>query len=390
MNDLILKLSSGEFGGWTRGRVTTSIRRLSGAFEFEITEKYPGHLTKWEIKNGDPCSVLIRDESKGLEQILITGYIDGRNSRYDSKSHSIIIFGRDKAGDLVDSSHWVNTIRTGGGPETGIGAKNGEWKGLSLYDIVSQICLPFGISVVLHSSASGPAMEEIKSYKVIEGESVYSIIAKLCRLKTVLVYSLGNGNICLSRLGTNKAVDSLQLGNNILSANDFQDNRDRYSFYVVKSQTAFDSFTEDPDLPDAHEDQNISCVGYAEDSVLWNRERYRPLIIISDSPSNNKEAEERALWEATTRAGLSRRNVYVVQGWTQSDGTIWPLNGKVTVKDSLFGMDNVERLITDLTYRIGPGGTTTEITVMSPDALIPEPYSLPKIKSDLDSDLPPT
>ena len=119
----------------------------------------------------------------------------------------------------------------------------------------------------------------------------------------------------------------------------------------------------------------VNRYGEAIDQVLVNKEQYRPLIIFSERATNDKECEDRAKWEASVRAGQSRKVEYEVQGWTQKNGMVWPLNSLVTVKDRILGIDG-PMLISALDFSVdNTTGTVTKITVVHKDTftLMEEP-----------------
>jgi prophage tail gpP-like protein len=314
---------------------------MSGAFGFNITDKFPGNLSGWQLKMGDECTVTIGSKT------LITGYIDQININYNSANHSIQISGRDKTGDLTDCS---------------FASTPNEWKNLTVSQIISNLCTPFGVEIAVDSSVTTEANTIIPTFKANEGETVSDLISNLCKKKAILPISLGDGKLTLTRAGTNSLADSLVLGENIKEGSLEQNNMDRFSIYHVKGQGAGGDTLSLGDFTQPS--------GSQEDEII---NRYRPIVILSDQASNNAECRNFARWEARVRAGRSRLPSYIVQGWTMADGNPWPLNSLVEVVDDFIGISE-KFIISDISFTLDQSGSETGLNLVKPETydLIPE------------------
>src|SRR5262249_15264911 len=88
-------------------------------------------------------------------------------------------------------------------------------------------------------------------------------------------------------------------------------------------------------------------------------------------------ATQRAAWEASYRAGKSISVNVVVHGWTQADGSLWPINRRVHLASSMLKID-LDMLIAGVTYSLDDqSGTTTTLQLMPPNAFLPEPVVPP-------------
>lgn len=123
-------------------------------------------------------------------------------------------------------------------------------------------------------------------------------------------------------------VDALELGKNILSGSAFYDASNLYSRYVVLGQYA----GTDADLGrTAAEDKGII------DSNLVKRNR---LLVIKDKgQSTNMTCGKRADFEKRYREAQYQAAAYTVQGWRQSDGSLWKVNSTVRVDDKLLNIE---------------------------------------------------
>ena len=61
-----------------------------------------------------------------------------------------------------------------------------------------------------------------------------------------------------------------------------------------------------------------------------------------------------------------------VQGWTQGNGALWPVNALVRVRSPHLGVDG-DMLISQVVYSVGEDGTKSVLTLRRPDAFTPEP-----------------
>ena len=338
MSEVTLKVRNTSYSGWETVNVSKSLLQLAGSFSFSATNLLAYKPEQFSIQLGDPCTVEIDG------QLLITGYIDEMPISYDSETHTIQVTGRDKTGDLVDCSY-VETPN--------------EWKDQSIENIVKILCASgdstkFDISVVVDDSVASEAAVEV-DFAVEQSATVLDEISRLCMSKAILPVTYGDGKLTLTRGGANeKAKDNLELGANIKAGIIDQSNLERFSRYIVKGQ---DTVTKKKSWASTKVDPSAE----ATDEVI---DRYRPLIILPDRSMDIKKCEERALWESRVRAGQSRKIEYTVQGWTQSNGKVWPLNSLVRIKDKFFGGDDT-RLISGLEFSTNnTSGTVTRITVV--------------------------
>ena len=340
---ITLKVNGTAFEGWKTARVTAGVDRAARDFELGLSDRFPIFTPGANIKAGDECTI----EVDG--QTVVTGYVDDVSVTYDDRTHSYTVSGRSKTQDLIDCSA-MN--------------KPGQWKGLNLLDVCKQLAQPFGLSV----SVSGKEKPEVvKDFSIQQGETAFAAIERLCRLQGFLASDDEDGNIVITRVGSDSSSGTIQctplgIGNNVKRGSSKVSYKDRYSKYTVKGQQAG---SDDLD-GDAAATPNWSL----SDS---NVKRYRPLLVVAEGQTSTDTARKRVAWERSTRAGKSVELNYEVAGWTTSQGgELWKVNTLVPVNDSILGI-NGEFLIAEATYSIGPNGTTTSLRLTPPEAYQPEP-----------------
>ena len=337
-DNIVLNVGGKRYDGWTSVQVEKSLFSLSGAFGIAGTDIFPGDFKKWEFSLGDPCKVEING------QTIINGYIEDIPITYDALGHNLQIGGRDKTADLIDCS-FIEADQ--------------EWIGRSVFRIMDALCSPFGITVYVDDSVATEASQEPRdSFKAQMGMTIFEMFKPMLDDKAILPVSYADGKLTLTRAGTQKAHDRLELGKNIKSGSINQSIRDRFGTYLVLGQGVGN---DDKDFG-----VYVGPEGVYTDEVIT---RYRPTIIIPDTKIEGPgECKKRAQWEESNRAGQSISVEYVVQGWTQSNGEVWPLNALVQVKDSFLGL-NEEMLIAATSNTVdNDSGKITTLTLIDPKA----------------------
>ncbi|HEY1035541.1 MAG TPA: hypothetical protein VGE09_11230 [Pseudoxanthomonas sp.] len=325
------------YAGWEQASVSRAMDAAAGTFSLTVLDRWSGQSEPWDIEPGDACEVRVGGET------LITGYVDRVRPRFSAMEHSIQVQGRDRSGDLVDCSAVHD-------PD--------EWKNIGLQKLADILAAPFGISVKAETDLGDP----IELVKLNHGESVLEAINRHARMRKVLVMPDGRGNILLTRTGARTAAVELVQGRNVLAADGTLDWSERFSEYIVKGQAGYSEDTDGE--TEAHVEAR------AEDAYV---DRYRPLLLITDTDATNATAQERATWEANTRIGMSAEAGITVQGWRQTKGgPLWEPNMLVTVRLPWLQLEG-EMLIRQVTFNKGPGGTTTDLDIVSPQAYAADP-----------------
>jgi prophage tail gpP-like protein len=338
MPEIVLNVNGKAYAGWTSARVTRGIESIAGGFELTVSERWESGANPWPIYDGDACSVVINGTT------VITGYVDRRRLSYSATEHSLSVSGRDKTGDIVDSS------------------ASAPWEYLktATLTVVQRVAQQFGVTASYSGAFTpGPSPARIT---VDPGDAAFDVIDRVCRLAGLLPVSDGAGKIVLMRPGSLRAVTALVEGENILAASADFDSSGRFRTYRVLGQHAG---------RDDHAGESVATVkGEATDENVTRTGRV--LVIRPEGNVTTRSAKDRAEWEATVRAARGDTVSVTVQGWTQGDGALWPVNALVTVQSPRLGV-NGEMLITQVVYSVDEGGTTTQLTLRDPEAFRPEP-----------------
>jgi prophage tail gpP-like protein len=341
MGSVRLRLQDNDFLDWTEVRVTRSLQQLAGEFDLVASGN-------WTLGGRRPRLSGLAAEVLLDDRLVLSGYVDACPAEYDANTYTVRIEGRDRTGDLVDSSAHVV-----------------QWKGRTLAEVARELCKPFGIKVIDNAKST----TRFTSYKPSLGDTVFESLEHAAKLCAVLLTASNRGELVIDRAGSTRAAGKLALGENILSARGMGDLRECFSEYMVRGQRH--------GAQDISKCCRVQAVSY--DERFRALKRHRPRYVVSEGPIGPGAAQVRADWERNLRLARSQAVTYTVEGWQQDDGELWVPNQIIPVLDEFQGVDG-DRLITDVAYLDHhEDGRRCELTVMPADAFkrIPDPEEEP-------------
>lgn len=339
MSEVTLTVNGKRYSGWKTARISRSIETIAGGFVLSVSERWANQDERWPIAEEDQCVIQIGNTT------VITGFIDKRELSFSALEHSVEVTGKDRAGALVECSAMLDKW---------------EFKHVDLKSFAEKLCRPFGIAVSVQPGLVLPPASEKLS--INPGDTAFDALEHACRLVGVLPVSDGDGGVVLTRSGTSRCSTALVQGQNILSASASFEAGGKFRTYHVLGQHHGSDETSGA--------RAAAVKGSAADDTVKRAERV--LLVRPEHSVTIKQAKDRAEFEAATRAARSNTVSVVVQGWTQSDGTLWPLNSLVQVKAPMIDVDG-EMLITAIDFSLGDNGTTTTLTLRGPKAFTPAP-----------------
>lgn len=337
MNAVTLSVNGLDYRGWKKVSISAGIERQSRDFTLGVTWRWPGQDVEIPVRQGDFCEVRIG------EDLVLTGWVFSTPIRYDSKTVDRSFTGRSLTADLVDSSA-VN--------------KPGQWRGQSVQKIVQSLAEPYKVKVL----SQVPETTQLSDHSIEPGETVFESIDRLLTLSRLLSTDDAQGRVVIIRPGSaGRAVDRLQLGENILTGSAELDFSGVFSEYRVTGQrsgsnTAF----------------GVEASEVKSGVVDPRATRNRVLLIHESGQMTPELAQARANWERGSRMGKALTLSYKVQGWRQSNGALWLANMVVRVVDPLIGIDR-DMLISEIEYVLDDAGTVANIVVAPPESFDPEP-----------------
>jgi len=289
-----------------------SMDEIAGTFAIELDDAY-----STKLRMDYDIQIKLNGSS------VITGYIDEIHENNTWDSESIIVYGSDKTGDLIDCPYE---------------SVNREFKNQSVASIIKKICLSFGISTTFTSTASHLQSTILPTYVANMGVPAAQLISELLRDFGVVAPPMGDGKLTVTGAGVNKATDTLEYGKNIVFSKAIHSNRNRYKDNYVRG---YGISTDNKGMTDYTEPE-----GKASDSVIT---RHRPNVQFFENIADKSKCNRRAQYERQIRAGLSRTPIYYVDNWDQSDASIWDINLLTTPNDEKQGFTK-EMIINTIDY----------------------------------------
>jgi prophage tail gpP-like protein len=338
LNNVTLSIGGHDYAGWKNVSIGAGLERQARDFTLSITWLWPGGGdVPMRVRQGELAEVRIGQD------LILTGYVFSTPIRYDSASITLSITGRSRTADLVDCAA-VN--------------KPGQWKGQSVQSIIAAIAGEYGISVV-NESAIGIGLED---HTIEPGETAFESIDRLLTPSRLFSTDDGRGRLVVASPGSaGRAVDTLELGKNLLMGETSLDFSNVFSEYIAKGQRSGNDEVFGAAATEVSASVTDARVGRRRVKVIKESGQLTPAI-----------ARDRVVWERANAVAKALAVEYTIQGWRQSSGQLWRHNMIVRVVDPLIGFDR-DMLISEINYELSDQGTTAKISVAPPEAFLPEP-----------------
>jgi len=341
--ELLVKVGGKTVGGWTRFSVTRGVELLPSTLSVFLTEKWPGQIDNVTLAPFQPVEAYLGKD------LILTGYLDLYEPRASALEHEVSIGCRSKTEDIIDCSVDVDALA----------GATGSWAILSktLGAAAKMICKPYDVEVVV--IGDDPPLNPLYPVSVHPGETCYQLLETLAQLTQTLIWDDEKGRLVLSGVGTKRAGNPLVEGVNI----EFEQARlagdQRYRRIIVIGQSV--------------QVDNGPYIPIRSERIDKTVPRNRMLMIPIDMPGpDQKWADQRADWEITRRYGRSRAVHVTVTGWRDRDDKLWTPNTLVKVTAPSLKIDE-DMLIAQCTWLRDERGTRTDLYLMPPSGLMPQP-----------------
>lgn len=343
MSDIVtLTVNGFDYSGWKSIRIEAGIERMARSFELSVTDLWPGVSHIRRIQPGDLCEVAIGSE------LVCTGYVDATPVNYDGSGITIMIRGRSKTADLIDSS---------------ADNKTGQFKGQKVEVIAAKMAAQYGINVVVETDTG----DAVTDHQIQQGETVFESLDRLAKSRQILITDNAAGDVVLVSPGSGgESFSGLALGDNVLSASAGFDFTEVYSQYTVKGQKS--------GTDDSYGANAAQSTGTALDS---NIKRRRVLIVRQDGQADNSTCKQRADYEQQIRIAKAGEIRYRVAGWRQANGALWTINRSVFIDDGIMEFTG-NLLISEVMYTLDDSGMITELVTIPPEAFATAPEKAAK------------
>jgi len=345
-----LRVNGQEFENFESVTTTISLDTLCNTFSFTSaaspTEPFP-------IKWFDEVEILVNDV------LVTTGFVENLDIDYDETSHTVVVAGRDRTADLLDSD--VDIVDSITAP-------------ISLKAYLEVIIKAIGsdLKVVLSDGLVLDDFNKSEDFFTFEsGEEAWEYAQTAARKRQVLLTSNGAGDVLIADANNaavlegvllQNLINDLDNTNNIKSGSVSYDSTEIYNKYVVTSQLDLTS------AENAGKTGLETVVNQRGEAISASVRAGRQLVVPAETASSSGQDIPRAEWEANVRIARSRVFTCVVQGHSDVNGDLWQINTKVPVTDDFAGISS-QMLINSLTFDFDQdSGSTTSINLMNNNA----------------------
>ncbi len=331
---LEISINGVTYNKYKRVEINKNIEAIAGSYSITLTQP--------EIFKFIPGSAM---EIKIANQKIISGYAESVEINANESNFEITIQGRDKTGDLVDSSAVFTSS---------------EFLNLSYLQFAEKLTANFGIRVISRTHKANIKFSKI----TLQQGSVFEELEREARRIGVFLYANNNGDLVISEIGNEITSTKLECPGNILQFSTSVDHSNRFSEYIIKGQQ-----TSAADDSLSAEDQTVVKSKCHDLNIT----RYRPFVLIADSAVNTFQAKNRIEWEASVRAARSENVNITIEGWSDQSGQLWAINRIARVILQPINLDRF-LLIKSVNFKYDElGGQVTDLVLVDEKAYIPEP-----------------
>lgn len=307
---MILEIDNAKYSGFVSLSVVSSMDTLSDTFTIKANNRW---ISDYEIGVNSTCRILTEPDEDPILDGFVYGLMPGIGE-------PIIITGRDKTGDLIDST---------------VSGTTGEYRGRTPKQIISSLCEPFSITI------TGKEGTVLPVYRHSQDATVYEVILDLSARQGLLITSDGTGNLVISNEATTaRAAFVLQEGVNIIEGSAIINAAQQHSSYTVIGQNAGNSqvvAASDVDSP-----------------------RHRPQTLINSGNIQIEDAQTAAAWRNAISEGMVQSYTVKVAGIQE----VRP-NTLIEIASDTLGV-NGDLLIKSARFTTDSNGSTTTLSLVPP------------------------
>jgi len=266
-----LEVSGVQYDNFAAASCEIRLDALSNAFSFEAVAAEGQPLP---FKGGEPCRVIVNGNP------VLTGFIEIVDVSYDAGDHTIMVQGRDKTADLLDSNLSGFELR-------GESLTLKQIIEKAIDDISNKDIKPADKIKVIEEVTTEPFNPAQDQVAAEASDNAFDFIEKYSRKRQVLLTSNGDGDVVITSGSTTQAIGGIQhiIGasdNNVISSSFSFDTTGRFNLYKFASQFSFSPLN---NAGDTGLESAVNQKGKAFDNLV---RKSRQLVLVSES-SNSDE-----------------------------------------------------------------------------------------------------
>lgn len=267
---------------------------------------------------------------------LLTGYVRDVNTGYGEVDRTLSVSFVSRTVDLVEASADHPT---------------GEILNKDLLAIARELDTS-GVGI----ESDGTTFPVERRHKLIEGENLFSSVARRARGRGVLIHDTEKGRLKLSTKPGGIHAGTLRRGVNILpGASASFTEKGRFSEVKVRGQQT-----------DGTEKQHLRPETKVRDTGV---SRNRILILPHEGEATIDRMRKRAVWQAKRAAGNGITATIPVTGWRDEAGTLWQPNWLIPVEDDWLGIEGLMVIKSVRFSQSGDDKTFATLSLADPRAL---------------------
>ncbi len=335
---LEIKIREKIFRGFTNLTIKRGFKAAADVFSLSVIVSPDEKFAAFDLDPGDLVEVFVGRSRTLPPTLFLTGRIDSEERSVSGSSRSIKIEGRSLAGQIIDSAavHKTGTLRN-----------------RSFDQVLKEFLSPFKIPYKIETDLG----ERFSKIVLDQGETVFDLFDRLATDRGLILSSLPNGGLLVSRA----LIDSADQVIDSLTADTITRRRaivERFSEYRARAyKTGGDSET-------------ISAESIVYDDFIKSK-LYRPTIISLQDSRNASEVKTRAIVEANTRAGRSTVVSASVPGWYDKNENLIQAGRVYRISDPWLSL-NEDFFVSEVAYSLdSKSGFSAGLTLDRPAAVNP-------------------
>lgn len=324
---ITVSVGGASYTAFLEVEVTAAFNEAARSFSLEVAAELGASATNAIFNVGAEVSIYANGD------LLLTGFVDKKNPKFDAHKASISVSGRSKSGDLVDCSAKHKTGRFEKKDPMKIGNESAEGIGAKY--------------------TTDQQLEKIEQYQLNPGESLHRMVEKMARQQGMTITGTADGNAKITKAGNKRHAGGLIEGHNILTGSASHDGSNRHSEYTVRGQRPF-----------GHGEDALEIEHVEKDSAV---KRHRPLVLIQDEDTDKKRTKKRAKNRKDRAAGHALKATITTQGFRDDGGTLWE-PGHLVWTESPFLDVSQDMLIESVRYAQSEAGSIATLGLTDPKA----------------------
>jgi prophage tail gpP-like protein len=298
----------------------------------------------WQIKPGDAVTIKLA----GIT--VLTGYVNVRQVFAEKEQHGVMIAGRGRVQDAVDSAAIAQNMMGGAGGAGGAGGGGGgggEFRGQTWTAIAQQLLGPVSIGLLPLVANMNP----FKEAQIVPGESIYNMLDRLAAKRGIVMGENALGMMIATQMGV-----PLGVGNTLIEGINILEERVTFRDDSLNNPMMGWGQQKGDDQSNGQQTSQVSAF-----QVQGGVNRYRPALIPANSPVTQMDmqqlVETATAWAATTQIDAE----IVVQGWQSSPGVLWNPGDMIPVRSPMAPLNQSLNLWVATFMQDNTAGTTTRL-----------------------------